>query len=99
MSPAMAPAAFESQDFVTRYVERNRGAGCSGIANLLREQEALDARLAVQSMQTGHDATWYLEQAARARATRYEFAATGADLEQLYAERLAELRRRTGAAA
>lgn len=101
MSPAMAPAMYGPEHFVTALCERRRGEGCYGIANRLRESEDLDARLAVATLQTrGLDAaSFYLEEAALTRATRYEYEATGEILHELNADRLAELRRRTGAAA
>ena len=98
MSPAMAPAKYGPKYFVTAFCERYRGEGCHGIANRLRESESLDARLAVAAMQThGLDAaSYYLEEAALTRATRYEFAATGDALADLQRDRLADLRLRTG---
>lgn len=74
--------------------ERKRGEGCHGIGNQLRREEDLNARLAVQAIQTGEDPTFYLEEAGLCRATRYEYAATGNLLSELNTERLEELRRR-----
>lgn len=98
MSPAMTPVKYGPEYFVTKYCERYRGEGCYGIANRLRESEDMDARLAVQALQTRgiDDAAYYLEEAALTRATRYEYEATGRALSDLQAERLEELRRRTG---
>jgi hypothetical protein len=95
----MAPGASYQHDFVTAYCERQRGEGVMAIANRLREEEAMDARLAVKAMQTGKDPSFYLTEAGRFRATRYEYQATGDILRDLNAARLIELRRRTGRAA
>jgi hypothetical protein len=83
-----------TERYVTGFCERQRGEGCHGVGNLLREEEAMNARLAVQAIQTGQDPTFYLEEAGLCRATRYEYQATGNVLSELQAERLAELRRR-----
>lgn len=91
-------SAAYSHDFITALVERSRGEGCHGIGNRLREEESLAARLAVEALQTGRDAAFFIEEAGRCRAMRYEFAATGDVLSELNAERLEELRRRTGSA-
>lgn len=52
----------------------------------------------VRDMQRGDTdaARSFFELAAKYRAIRYEFRATGQELEELCAERLAELRRRVG---
>ena len=89
----MAPFAI---DFVARFCERNRGQGTHGMSNLLSGEESINARLAVKAMQTGEDPSFYLEEAGLCRATKYEFKATGDILRDLNAERLVELRRRTG---
>jgi hypothetical protein len=83
-----------TERYIADFCERQRGEGCHGIGNQLRREEDMNARLAVQAIQTGQDPTFYLEEAGLRRATRYEYAATGDALSALQAERLAELRRR-----
>ena len=83
-----------TERYVADLCERQRGEGCHGIGNQLRREEDLNARLAVQAIQTGQDPTFYLEEAGLCRAARYEYQATGDALSELNAERLAELRQR-----
>lgn len=65
-------------------------------ANEAEDSEQAYAAMGVQDMQRGREdaARFFFELAAKYRAIRYEFRATGTELEKLYAERLVELRRR-----
>lgn len=65
------------------------------IAMAAREEEGFNARLGVRAIQSGRrDPAWYLEEAGRQRAVRYEFEATGRALAPLWDARLAELKQR-----
>lgn len=62
------------------------------------DMERQAAAWGVQDMQRGNteSARSFFELAAKHRAVAHEFRATGQELEDLHAERLAELRRRVG---
>jgi hypothetical protein len=69
------------------------------IANKANDEEGSWASLAVQALQHGKDAGYYMEHAARCRAEVYEFTATGEIISPLCRERREYLRGQLGARA